>query len=701
MPYGAIPDMLVVLDEHPSSAGALAFAQRYAGRTLALASWVASTADLDAEVQTSISAQPSISEALRIAAQRTIGFVALRRDIAEPQQLLSELLVATAQHAHEIIPGFAVLLTDRADRPVRRILAIADQRSDAISGLSAQVAVSVAERTGAILDVLVLNGREPSSVASPTDLLAVNREQELFDRAVQRAKDQSVTVNWLPASDMVDPWLVIADQLGQEDYDLVIDDLGQVRLGGSRGVERTVQGALAPGEVGDLPLRLLTEVSVPLMLVIDEIRLGIAPAVVLKAGTVAALALGMIAPAAVVVTSARPVAAEGLDQGDRVTDLVSDLESALGVAEEDAAAAQEAERAADAEDSSRGGGDSPGRAEAQATADANATVASTGSGSTQVTQEADAEAEKQGAQAPTPPKPPKGGADPADVAKVRRDAEEAKAALAKDKKQQARAEETLSAAEEQFGAAQEQAEVALAELQAATEAQESAAVTATALRGTVAMEPTVLPPQPTPEQSQAAAAIEQSAQARVDAALAAGEEALTVLAEAQEQLQAAEEKLTTRTEDVAASKADYSQAKETVAVYKESLAKTRQAPVAKGSYRLTARFGQHGGYWSGGIHTGLDFAGSSGTDVRAAASGKVVSAGWEGAYGNQIVIDHGNGYQTTYNHLSRIGVSVGTKVSTGDHIGDMGSTGNSTGTHLHFEVTKDGKFMDPEEWLGW
>ena len=174
-----------------------------------------------------------------------------------------------------------------------------------------------------------------------------------------------------------------------------------------------------------------------------------------------------------------------------------------------------------------------------------------------------------------------------------------------------------------------------------------------------------------------------------------------MLAEAQEQLQAAEEKLTTRTEDVAASKADYSQAKETVAVYKESLAKTRQAPVAKGSYRLTARFGQHGGYWSGGIHTGLDFAGSSGTDVRAAASGKVVSAGWEGAYGNQIVIDHGNGYQTTYNHLSRIGVSVGAKVSTGDHIGDMGSTGNSTGTHLHFEVTHNGKFMDPESWLGW
>jgi murein DD-endopeptidase MepM/ murein hydrolase activator NlpD len=97
----------------------------------------------------------------------------------------------------------------------------------------------------------------------------------------------------------------------------------------------------------------------------------------------------------------------------------------------------------------------------------------------------------------------------------------------------------------------------------------------------------------------------------------------------------------------------------------------------------------------------LDFAGSSGTDIMAAASGTVVSTGWEGSYGNQVVIDHGNGYQTTYNHMSGIGVRAGQKVQTGDHIGDMGSTGNSTGTHLHFEVTHNGKFMDPESWLGW
>jgi murein DD-endopeptidase MepM/ murein hydrolase activator NlpD len=123
--------------------------------------------------------------------------------------------------------------------------------------------------------------------------------------------------------------------------------------------------------------------------------------------------------------------------------------------------------------------------------------------------------------------------------------------------------------------------------------------------------------------------------------------------------------------------------------------------VAKGSFRLTARFGQHGPYWSGGVHTGLDFAGSSGTPIRAAASGTVISTGYEGAYGNRIVIDHGNGFRTTYNHLSGITVSVGQKVTAGDRIGSLGNTGNSTGPHLHFEVTKGGKFIDPEAWLGW
>lgn len=130
------------------------------------------------------------------------------------------------------------------------------------------------------------------------------------------------------------------------------------------------------------------------------------------------------------------------------------------------------------------------------------------------------------------------------------------------------------------------------------------------------------------------------------------------------------------------------------------------APAASGkriptsNYNLTARYGQSGG-WSRGYHTGLDFAAPTGTPVVAAMSGTVVSAGWEGAYGNAIVIQHANGVMSRYAHLSSISVGSGQSVGSGAQIGSVGSTGNSTGPHLHFEVmtSKDSGFMDPWAWL--
>jgi murein DD-endopeptidase MepM/ murein hydrolase activator NlpD len=116
------------------------------------------------------------------------------------------------------------------------------------------------------------------------------------------------------------------------------------------------------------------------------------------------------------------------------------------------------------------------------------------------------------------------------------------------------------------------------------------------------------------------------------------------------------------------------------------------------NYKLSARYGQRGGIWSSGYHTGLDFRVKSGTAVVAAANGTVVSSGWGGAYGNRIEVDHGNGYITTYSHLSKIVIKDG-KVTAGQEIGKSGSSGNTTGPHLHFEVTKDGDFMNPSTWL--
>ena len=96
-------------------------------------------------------------------------------------------------------------------------------------------------------------------------------------------------------------------------------------------------------------------------------------------------------------------------------------------------------------------------------------------------------------------------------------------------------------------------------------------------------------------------------------------------------------------------------------------------------------------------HKGIDIANRASPDILAADSGKVVVAGWPDGYGygNRVIIDHGNGYRTLYGHLSRIYVVPGQTVSRGSAIGKMGSTGRSTGIHLHFEVIKNGVYINP------
>jgi len=97
-------------------------------------------------------------------------------------------------------------------------------------------------------------------------------------------------------------------------------------------------------------------------------------------------------------------------------------------------------------------------------------------------------------------------------------------------------------------------------------------------------------------------------------------------------------------------------------------------------------------------HPGVDIANSSNPQVSAAQSGTVVTVGWDGrGYGNYVVVDHGNGYRTLYGHMlnASIVVSLGSKVNQGQKLGIMGSTGRSTGTHLHFEIIGAKGKVDP------
>ena len=99
------------------------------------------------------------------------------------------------------------------------------------------------------------------------------------------------------------------------------------------------------------------------------------------------------------------------------------------------------------------------------------------------------------------------------------------------------------------------------------------------------------------------------------------------------------------------------------------------------------------------MHTGIDFRGDSGEAIRVTASGKVVSAGWSGGYGRMVEVDHGNGLSTRYGHLSEIDVQVGQTVKAGQTVGRMGSTGRSTGPHLHYETRIDGEAVNPQKFL--
>ncbi|MEX0657636.1 MAG: M23 family metallopeptidase, partial [Egibacteraceae bacterium] len=117
--------------------------------------------------------------------------------------------------------------------------------------------------------------------------------------------------------------------------------------------------------------------------------------------------------------------------------------------------------------------------------------------------------------------------------------------------------------------------------------------------------------------------------------------------------------------------------------------------------RFSSGYGmrRHPIYGTGRMHTGVDFGSPSGAPIYAATGGTVISAGWRGGYGLAVVVDHGNGVATLYAHSSQVLVSPGQRVGRGQVIARIGSTGQSTGPHLHFEVRVHGQHRDPMPYL--
>ncbi|MFF5161504.1 M23 family metallopeptidase [Streptomyces sp. NPDC000348] len=179
--------------------------------------------------------------------------------------------------------------------------------------------------------------------------------------------------------------------------------------------------------------------------------------------------------------------------------------------------------------------------------------------------------------------------------------------------------------------------------------------------------------------------------AQAEAVAAAEKAAAEAAAEAEKEAEAKAKAAKEKAEEEARKKAEAERLAE--------LAKQYALPTS--SYTITSTFGQAGAYWSSGQHTGLDFAAPTGTLIKAVHTGTITSAGWDGSYGYKTVLTLDDGTEIWYAHQSSISVSVGQKVSTGDVIGRVGSTGNSTGAHLHLEVHTGGSStgIDPMAWL--
>jgi len=119
-------------------------------------------------------------------------------------------------------------------------------------------------------------------------------------------------------------------------------------------------------------------------------------------------------------------------------------------------------------------------------------------------------------------------------------------------------------------------------------------------------------------------------------------------------------------------------------------------PVQRASAVVTSEFGAPRGK---SRHEGIDLSAPAGTSVTATADGVVAFADRSGDFGRLVIIDHGFGWQTRYAHLKRIKVKEGKKVARGDVIGTIGKSGNATGSHLHYEVRRDGRAVDPRPYL--
>ncbi len=579
------------------------------------------------------------------------AYTALVPAALDPTRLLADYLSAARPFLADGFPGF-VLINGHQGPRYRRIALVADARETITTGTLAMAGVGLAWRTGATLDVLLLGGdplNPPQSFEEArADVFTISDDAEILEMALERAREIGLEVNWISLGEAAARDQLVLDAVREGGYDLVIDDLRPIDVGPRFGRLKRVRRQLIQGDSIDTAYRLLRDAPCDVGIVVDAVNMRLIPPQYAKAAAVAALSLGLLGVAA------RPAAATASASSASATTVEAPLDPAA-----------EAEAEQDSTESAAAAADAEAAPEAQVAAPAPIG---------QAAPSADAIPDK----VSTEQMAAANQAAAAEQAAL----DAAQAELTAMQQQQAAADAAVETASTDLSLAKQDVQDANATLDSAEDQLDYAESS----RNTLTEE----------EEAQARGSFNK-AKYNLDNAEQEVAQAQTAL---QQVSDAATEAAEATAEQQAVVDAQAANVNQWNAVVAEADSRTDQriAPVA--GYSITTAYGSAGSNWSSGYHTGSDYAAPAGTEVVAASGGTVTAAGFNGPYGNQITIQHDDGTQTTYSHLSELNVSVGQSVSVGDRIGAVGSTGNSTGPHLHFEAfDSSGNRMNPVDWL--
>lgn len=640
-----------------------------------------------------------VGRAVREARRHDASWVAVPRTMGTADYLLSAVVRSVGKHVDAEHPGMAMLVAAEhgpRDPSAPRALAVVDLDAPGGSGWGVLAAVQLAAHSGASLDIVVV-GAEHSTTPTSTEewlsLVPLTRSTDLVHQALDLASSHDVAITWLPIAGGR-PVDTVSSLLDEGRYDVVVDDLGGHRLRKRVRASADVRRLLDDPAHGAVLRHVLGGSTTDVVVVVDGITLGLVPAVALRTGAAAALAMGAVGLAAPVAAQTAgapgPVVAQVAAATPATSVNAARAESSQGGSRSERRATEPKKKASSgqskehkktgtkAKEQKRG--KAATKAETVTAADVSAATAKAAAAKAdaQAAARAQRRAESRLERAAAAVQQAE-----AQAARAREQAQPAADRLAEARLEFGQAEKARIEAERQREAAEQRANVIMAAVTAGRvvdEAEQAADEQRAAEQAATLAE------------SRAAAEYEEYL--RFAEHVEAAERALTEADDAAKQQQA---RLVEKAREAQSARTKATRLDRAAAQVQKAW--TQQGLHRPATGRVTSVFGPRVHPVTGvyKLHTGVDFAGTDGK-YYAAEDGVVTYAGYDGAYGYMVKVNHGriDGHRvvTWYAHQPGLQVSVGQTVQRGEVIGRIGNTGYSTGPHAHVELRIDGQPVD-------